>query len=669
MNVRSINLVKEARLLLSAWVVVMLAGVLSLVPVNSTVGGLNVHGMLESLVPFGAMFGIPLLATLAFGSEFQYRTMSMLLAQPRDRREIWRAKMAVSIAAVATTAVVYAFALHALRGKRPEEWLSVIAIAVVTLAAAPFFTFVARSMIGGLALNLSGFFVVTLTLDYLGYLAQTSPHNGYGAYDRHLRDLPGWFLVAAVLVYAGYAVVMAWLGHRSLLRLQAVEGMQAGEAVLPGARLFPQFVANWFRCRPRQRLLNLLRREFHLLRIVWALGVLCAAMWAAIALFGMMPTPESDRFIMIVAIAAVANVVVAVLAGAISLGEEKTWGTHSWHMTLPISPSVQWMVKLVAALSTSSVCAVLIPIAILKIGGSIGGPAHGLVGHADLWEMVLYAALLTLAAFLSSCIVKGTVRAIVWVVPIGLAVVGSALVATWFGDLGSDRAGSAFMTSWYSRAVGWVVAAIGPMKVSKVTNMLTDYLFGQDMKYFLFTVVIGVVLIQTHRAFAAKREETTRTAVRALVPAIVATLLCALTLEGMQFTFVQSYRQEDRLLAEMHEAIVTGVRTTDGKVQRLTWDELSRDAALSSGARKWLHNASITVMPDSPELTRSAESHLGRMAPSTLWSVVPRDQAGPVAGYLAIVHLADGSECSLKYNRARSSQSKYFGGWIRGTCN
>lgn len=667
MNSRSTGIAKEARLLLGAWVAVMLMGVVSLVPVASTFAGLNIHGMLESLVPFGAMFGIPLLATLAFGSEFQYRTMAMLLAQPVDRREIWREKMMVSATAVSTAAVVYAFSLHALRAKRAEEWMSVIAIAAVSLAAAPFYTFVARSMIGGLVLNLSGFFVVTVVLDYLAYVVQISPHSGYEAYDRHLQDLPGWFVVAGILVYAGYSAVMTWLGRRAFLRLQAVEGMQAGEAILPASRIFPGFAANWFRCRPHGRILNLVRREFHLLRIVWILGLVCAAMWTAIAFFGLMPTPESDRFLMLIGIAVVGNVVIAVLAGAISLGEEKTWGTHPWHMTLPVSTNLQWVVKLLIALLTSLIWAALVPIAILRVGALIGGPTHGL-GDPDIWMMLLYASLLTLAAFWSACVVKGTVRATVWVIPTGLALTFSALTVVWITSLGTGNAmGWYERVGWFYRALGWIVAAIGPMKVSSWMEFLPlRYLFVSGLNFVLMMVVTGIALIQTRRLFAARREETTRTALHALVPIVLATALCVLALNALQVTVMQSYRQEEQVLDETHQAIIAKIGSADKKMEKLTWSDLSRETVLSSGARKWLRNASVTVVQDTPELI---ELRNGPPAPSTLWSMIPGDHVGPLAGYSAIVHMPNGSECSLKFNRARGTPTKYFGGWIRGTCD
>jgi hypothetical protein len=255
------------------------------------------------------------------------------------------------------------------------------------------------------------------------------------------------------------------------------------------------------------------------------------------------------------------------------------------------------------------------------------------------------------------------------VVPVGLAVMASAVIANWMANLGSGTRALYFGPSWYYQAIGWVVAAIGPVAIANKAFSLMRYTFAIGLWDVLVAVVTGIALIQTHRAFAGRRQETTRTFVRALTPIALATLLCALAVEGLQLAAMQAYWQQEQVLEQTHEAIVANIAATDQKVERLTWDELSRDSNLSSGARKWLRNASITVVRDSPQLSELAEEHFGMPAPSTLWSRVPNEHAGPVRGYLAVVHLASGSECSLKFDRTTGSRRKWFGGWIRGTCN
>jgi len=51
--------------------------------------------------------GIPLLATLSLGNEFQHRTLSLLLSQPVDRMKIWGEKFIVTMIAVVSAALVY----------------------------------------------------------------------------------------------------------------------------------------------------------------------------------------------------------------------------------------------------------------------------------------------------------------------------------------------------------------------------------------------------------------------------------------------------------------------------------------------------------------------------------------------------------------------------------
>src|SRR5262245_66485199 len=45
----------------------------------------------------------------------------------------------------------------------------------------------------------------------------------------------------------------------------------------------------------------------------------------------------------------------AVLAGALSLGEERTLGLHAWNMTQPVSVRRQWAIKLITAVLASLV--------------------------------------------------------------------------------------------------------------------------------------------------------------------------------------------------------------------------------------------------------------------------------------------------------------------------
>src|ERR1019366_689742 len=55
--------------------------------------------------------------------------------------------------------------------------------------------------------------------------------------------------------------------------------------------------------------------------------------------------------------------ILPLIAGAISVGEERGWGMAEWQLTLPPSALKQWSAKMMTALSTSLVMGLLLPAA------------------------------------------------------------------------------------------------------------------------------------------------------------------------------------------------------------------------------------------------------------------------------------------------------------------
>src|ERR1700737_2610155 len=97
------RLFKEARPLFWPWCAVMAAAMLPVIQRSHFNEGISV---------FGLLLGFPLLASFALGNEFQHRTLSMLLAQPVERMEIWREKMSVTAAGVLSAALVFFVTWH-----------------------------------------------------------------------------------------------------------------------------------------------------------------------------------------------------------------------------------------------------------------------------------------------------------------------------------------------------------------------------------------------------------------------------------------------------------------------------------------------------------------------------------------------------------------------------
>ena len=103
----------------------------------------------------------------------------------------------------------------------------------------------------------------------------------------------------------------------------------------------------------------------------------------------------------------ISTLMIAILAGSLSLGEERTSGTHLWHLTLPVSARRQWFIKLCMALFAGFVGAGLVP---LLIAGRLLGSSHILADVHVGRDLLVGAVLLTFAAFWCACAVKGTVR-------------------------------------------------------------------------------------------------------------------------------------------------------------------------------------------------------------------------------------------------------------------
>ena len=128
MSAKTTRMLKEARPLFWPWCAVILAGVLPLAHQPQLIGWIS---------PIGFFLGIPLLAAIPFGDEFQHRTLSLLLSQPIGRMEIWGEKLSVTVLAVVSAALVFLSSLRAAISRPDSDvfrWWSVHRL----LASAPF---------------------------------------------------------------------------------------------------------------------------------------------------------------------------------------------------------------------------------------------------------------------------------------------------------------------------------------------------------------------------------------------------------------------------------------------------------------------------------------------------------------------------------------------------
>jgi hypothetical protein len=627
MTTKTARILKEAHPLVWPWCAVTITAFLPFVrPLGS------IEWIREGLSPVGFFLGIPLLATLSLGNEFQHRTLSLLLSEPVDRMEIWAEKLSLSVVAALSAALVFFIVWRVIPpGLEPEGFAFSGPWIIVTMASATFWTLVARSTLGGVALNI----VVNTFINPVFLESLWERFHGKG----DLSSANITVVSIAAFVFLCYAGAMLWLGRRTLARFQVTGGMAGDDLLTAGPDVMPAALAGWFRSRPSGAVLNLIRKEARLLRPLWLISLLAALGWASLLIFGLVPERGSTKNPpFAVGMVAVSSLLIAVLAGSLPLGEERTSGTHSWHLTLPVSARRQWLVKLLMALFAGVVCAALLPLLVLIAGGFLFGSPFKFVDPNAGVVWLLVVSLLTFASFWCACALKGTVRAVLWLFPV-IITLGAA------SDFGEPVA---------RKLMNLVVSRFDPFTDFRFTNAVSNINFfvtGGTTILLFFAFLAPTLLfavIQSFRLFRTQLQGSTLSVIRSLFPLAIVAFLSGFSLMAF-FAFVDHAKlQMWTMFRETHEAIEKiqpGAANLDAAHPlQLTVEDLAKASHLSERTRRWLRDARITVAPDQPHPRRSGQYCCGGNSRSV--TLAPDKD---YSWYLATIHLASGSHCTLAF--------------------
>jgi hypothetical protein len=623
------RILKEARPLFWPWCAVILAGVIPLVR--------SLHSI-EWISLFGFFLGIPLLATLSLGNEFQHRTLSLLLSQPVGRMEIWGEKLSVTVVAVLSAVLVFSLALRAtsFQPGRMEVafaggWI------VATIASATFWTLIARSTVGGVALTIAVQFFIIIALNLAYWLHGT----GYVS----MADTN--VVSTGTFVFLGYAGVMLWLGGRTLARFQATGGMAGDDLLMAGPDVLPGVLAVWLRCRPSGAVLNLIRKELRLLRPVWLITLVAALGWACLSLFGSLHERGFFRNFetTVLILGVVSTLMIAILAGTLSLGEERTSGTHVWHLTLPVPARRQWLIKLFMALFAGCVGAGLVP---LLIAGRLLGSSHMLADvHVGI-DLLVGAVLLSFAAFWCACAVNGTVRAVLWVLPVMIALYFAGELGKWVGPVLTDLFFSRFdpfANLKFAHAFNSIFDP-KPFYTFGDVDWASRYGYGLARLTFLWLPTLLLAAGQSYRLFPEEVRESALSLVRNLLALAMVAFLCSFSLPAF-FSFVGRARNP-KVIAffesiQAIEKIQSGAAKLDATHPlQLTVEDLAKAFPLSKSTRRVLGNSHITLALEEPP----HHGHFGCGDNSQPYGL----QDLGYSWYSATIPLADGSHFTVAFD-------------------
>jgi hypothetical protein len=637
-------LLKDARHLLLPWSLVTAGALLSFVHFSP---GPHYWGPSDFswIVFFGAFLGVPLLAASVYGHEFQHGTMTLLLSQPIQRRDIWTQKLLISFLAVAPPTILYSISSSTSPDFEPRFWLVISTWALVATLSAPFWNFGTKSTIGAWVLNAG----VSAPLWFFGSYCERFLPKG-----ARIPLVFPWPICALAFAYAG---VTLWLGRRLLLRYQAQDGVVPVESALPGSRFIPLFLVDLFRAKRKGAIANLIRKELWLLRLVWALGIVCGLGWALLVALHIISLKPTGEYVGVTAAVMCLSILIAMLAGALSMGEERTGGTHAWHMTLPVSATTQWAIKLGVALFSSLVCGALLPTAILIIHGRIAGSTFGDFQGIPLWLGPLEVALLTLLAFWCASIVKGTVRAVLWVFPIPVA------LGLCFG------AGAWITEHVITKEILWAcINRFDPTNSDSGLGRLVMSSFWFRSGALFFCVLVPLVatgLFQSRRRFTLDSAERRMRILSSAIPLLAISLIFGAVFTSMLMLQTAWYQSRQAFLRDVHVAVQELESRASGQdpasPQRFSAAQVEALPALQKDSIRWLRGASITVTPN----TRVKGAPTNYDDRHQFLTIVKIDSAALPAPYTAVVHLADNRQCDIWFY----APPKASWGKVGATCN
>lgn len=299
---------------------------------------------------------------LSFGHEFDQRTLAGLLAQPLERRVVWRRKMAVLGAVLLTGSGLAALAVVGARpDDLPGELLSPDAWQVGWLPAAPVLFALCTSPCLALMGRSS---LITAVTSIAFPLAGAGLFTLFGwacaGFDDAVFEAAGnEFALAGFVAFGVYCLGGYVLGYSWFLRMDVLDG--------PGRPLaLPRWLTGRISGLARSVapgkpgvLGRLAAKELHLHQASYFLAAAYGVIWLVTLLAKMLwHETKSELFANEALIYAV---LLALFTGATVCAEERGSGTLEWHLALPISARVQWCVKAAVAFTITFALGVILP--------------------------------------------------------------------------------------------------------------------------------------------------------------------------------------------------------------------------------------------------------------------------------------------------------------------
>jgi hypothetical protein len=567
---------------------------------------------------------VALLAAMSIGNEFQQHTFSLLLSQPRARRDLWREKLLI-LAALAGTAGLMLFVSWGIAGSEHSDAHDMVMTGIFCLAvvcSAPLWTLVARSIIGGMVFSLAGALLLLLLTVELGVdrilgprLTNVIPDSVYA-----------WAWLITGLVYSGVCLLAGW---RKFARMELKDANSGESALLSTSATHKARWWNWLRIRPGSGVRNLVRKEMRLQRPVVVVAAVFSLCWLA-AVGPLHPFgPRHDYAQLFCLILAVVYIGLALaLAGSISLGEERALGLAAWHLTLPVSARLQWLVKFAVGICFAIVLGLVLPglLALATLPEARAGLAD-IASHGSASDMQGLLAdgivlwLFFVLSFWAATLLGNTMRAVFTAV----LAVGALVLCT-------------LLSGWLAEQIGGLEKGL-LCEITSRWQLPLGFFHGDEV---LPWEAIGGGLILSLVALAQSAVQFRRAQVqRAVVVKCAASLLGIAFLAAfwcVDFTVSARRGYDAVLVQEVSRALRALPYTQRGhsgstRAVRITEMDMEKVFPLSARAKRWLSGAGLY---------------------SSWFELESRQKLGRMERHSAVqIKFPNGNECSFDYEIRR----------------
>lgn len=564
------RVLKECRSLLLPAGLVLGATVASLALYSVTGVFRGQQTLAMNMAVLGFFLGTAFLVASSFGAEFQQRTIVLLLTQPISRARIWLEKWLVLVGVVAALAAIELAALRFGLLAREETVTRGAFYLLMMVCSAAFWTLVARSTIGGLAFSLSAIMMLELASSYVTFRITGT----------QLREDVFAITPALAAVRVAYSALTLWLGWLVFSRFQAA-GAGFGEASAGVADATPRW--SLLRSRPTGVLANLVRKELNLQRPTFLVAFMFSACWLATTAFLYLQLSRvrfaEATFALLLAVYVP---LVTLLAGTISIGEETTHGTREWHLTLPVSTRVQWIVKLCVTLVVGLALAIGLPWAL----GTLAAAARPIEGDNVPVALIhpifiLFVTGALVLSFWAATLAGHTVRAVVLT---GLTLLGLSLVASF---------GSRWGFSW---GIGTGLMTDLMVRLQLPPDYFYQPVFVTWAPAAILVIMSAAALWQSLSAFRRAHTDTRTTARYTLTLLAIALVVAASPSNFMEASRRQFSAGPMLELRAGLQALSTPERVGPASGPRqVTLAELERVTRLSASTRQWLANTEISI--------------------------------------------------------------------------